>query len=68
MENYLQYLNQFIAAIHDLPDRLAGVLASIQDPIRSLRNTLVATNILLGMLVVTSVANVYMLWRNGRKK
>lgn len=67
MDKYLQDVNAFLAAIYELPDKLAGVLAMMQAPIRGLTNTLIVTNVLLGCLVITSLANVYMLWRQAKK-
>ncbi|MED1802812.1 hypothetical protein [Brevibacillus porteri] len=68
MGDYVQYFNNLIASINDIPNKLMSVLSVIQAPIQHLTNTLIVTNILLGLLVLTSIANVYMLWRNGRKR
>ncbi|MGG4444583.1 hypothetical protein [Brevibacillus fortis] len=67
MGDYVQYFNNLIATINDIPNKLMSVLSIIHAPIQHLTNVLIVTNILLGLLVVTSIANVYMLWRNGKK-
>lgn len=67
MGSYVQYFRDIIDAINILPSKLMRVVASINEPIQNLTNTLVVTNILLGLLFVTSLANIFMLWRNGRK-
>ncbi|QRG67728.1 hypothetical protein [Brevibacillus choshinensis] len=67
MGSYVQYFRDIIDSINVLPGKLMNVVASINEPIQSLTHTLIVTNILLGLLFVTSIANIYMLWRNGRK-
>ncbi|WNC14885.1 hypothetical protein [Brevibacillus brevis] len=68
MQGYMQSIESIIAAINDLPGKLMTVVfSSITQPIQTLTHTLVVTNILLGLLVVASIANFCMLWRNGRK-
>ncbi|MFS0558660.1 hypothetical protein [Brevibacillus sp. 179-C9.3 HS] len=67
MGDYVQYFNNLIATINDIPNKLMSVLTVFHAPIQHLTNTLIVTNILLGLLVLTSIANVYMLWRNGKK-
>ncbi|CAI8731104.1 ABC transporter permease [Brevibacillus sp. IT-7CA2] len=68
MGDYVQYFNNLIASINDIPNKLMSVLSIIHEPIQHLTNTLIVTNILLGLLVLTSIANVFMLWRNGKKR
>lgn len=65
--SYVQYFRDIIDSINALPGKLMKVVATINEPIESLTHTLMVTNILLGLLFVTSLANIYMLWRNGRK-
>lgn len=67
MGDYVQYFNNIMATINDIPNKLMSGLAAIQEPIQRLTNTLIVTNILLGVLFVASLANVYILWRNGKK-
>ncbi|OUQ89708.1 hypothetical protein B5G50_03870 [Brevibacillus brevis] len=64
----MQYFNNLVASINDIPNKLMSVVSVIHTPIQHLTNTLIVTNILLGLLVLTSIANVYMLWRNGKKR
>ncbi|WP_256973656.1 hypothetical protein [Brevibacillus brevis] len=66
--DYVQYFNNLVASINDIPNKLMSVVSVIHTPIQHLTNTLIVTNILLGLLVLTSIANVYMLWRNGKKR
>ncbi|MFD2370106.1 hypothetical protein ACFSO0_09095 [Brevibacillus sp. GCM10020057] len=63
----MQYFQGIIDAINGLPGKLLQVVATVNEPIYALTKTLVVTNVLLGILVVTSLANIYMLWRNGRR-
>lgn len=68
MQSYMQSIESIIAAINDLPGKLMTVVfSSITQPIQTLTRTLVVTNVLLGLLVVASIANVCMLWRKGKK-
>ncbi|MED4586954.1 hypothetical protein [Brevibacillus choshinensis] len=67
MAGYVQYFHDIIASINELPSKLMRIVTLINEPIQSLTNTLVVTNILLGLLFLTSLANIYMLWRNGKR-
>jgi hypothetical protein len=66
--SYVQYFRDIIDSINVLPSKLMKVVATINEPIQSLTHTLMVTNVLLGLLFVPSIANIYMLWRNGRKR
>ncbi|KQL46932.1 hypothetical protein AN963_18925 [Brevibacillus choshinensis] len=67
MAGYVQYFHDIITSINELPSKLMRIVTLINEPIQSLTNTLVVTNILLGLLFLTSLANIYMLWRNGKR-
>jgi hypothetical protein len=67
LASYVQYFNDILATFNNLPNKLMSVVATINEPLRSLTHTLIVTNVLLGLLFLTSLVNIYMLWRYGKK-